>query len=185
MQNKDDMNNNADKSSSIKSVHRKNHRYKDYDYSSDGYYFVTICTDKQRFLFGDVYNCEVELNSLGQIVENNINSLNDLPGVCITSYIVMPNHLHMLIEIANYKNKTKWILSELVIRLKSKVILDFSRQIKETGRKEKIWQRNYWDYIVRKESELTKIIEYITRNAEFWDLERESPENEYHSIDLK
>lgn len=164
--------------SSIKQ--RKNHRYKDFDYSSDGYYYVTICTYMKRNLFGIVKNNNVVLNALGQIVDETIMALNKHQGIEITTYIVMPNHIHILFEIANVENKTHWSLPSLIIRIKSKVVVEFSKYNDGKNKKDKIWQRNYWDYIVRKQEELAKITEYINMNPEFWESEKDNPDNEYY-----
>lgn len=177
------MNNNQAKKTENTIKQRKNQRYKDFNYSSDGYYYVTICTDKKRDLFGILQNNQVVLNPLGKLVEENIRALNDLKGVSVTAHIVMPNHLHLLLEIGNRENNTDWTLSKLIIRIKSKVMVEYSRIDICEHKKEKIWQRNYWDYIVRKQEELTKIAEYISRNPEFWEREKENPENEYHTLE--
>ena len=94
------MNNKQTGNKDIAFHQRKNYRYKDFDYSSDGFYYVTICSDKKRCLFGLVQNNQVVLNFLGKLVEDNIKALNNLKGVNVTAHIVMPNHLHMLLELA-------------------------------------------------------------------------------------
>lgn len=92
---------------------RKDNRLKDYDYSQNGYYFVTICTKDKRHIFWEknAKDCRGELRSsvqpklsdIGVIVDNEINSINTIyPTVKIDKYVVMPNHIHMIIILQEY-----------------------------------------------------------------------------------
>ena len=79
---------------------RKNIRLKDYDYSQGGYYFVTVCTKDRLNLFGDIINGEIQLNEVGMIAESELLKIESrYDNVRIDKYVVMPNHVHMIIVI--------------------------------------------------------------------------------------
>ena len=81
--------------------HRHSIRLKGYDYSADGFYFITICTKNRQHLFGHVVNGEMVLNEKGQIVKSEwLNTINVRQGeVILHEFVVMPNHFHAIIEI--------------------------------------------------------------------------------------
>jgi REP element-mobilizing transposase RayT len=82
--------------------HRKLNRWKKYNYSQDGMYFVTICTKNRLELFGDIKNEVMILNECGEIVEKCWNEIpNHFPSVLLDEFIVMPNHVHGIIIISN------------------------------------------------------------------------------------
>jgi REP element-mobilizing transposase RayT len=79
---------------------RRSIRLKGYDYSQTGAYFVTICTYNRKCNLGKVINDEVQLNKYGHIVENELLKSNDIrKEICINEYIIMPNHVHMIVYI--------------------------------------------------------------------------------------
>jgi putative transposase len=78
--------------------HRRSIRLKDYDYSQEAAYFVTICTHERKCLFGGILEGEMWLNEPGTMVVNALERLNQrFPEVKIDAYTVMPNHLHCII----------------------------------------------------------------------------------------
>ena len=78
--------------------HRKNIRLKYYDYSQEGYYFITICTQEKQKLFGEIINRKLILNDRGKMIKKWIYQLeNKFPHILIDKYIIMPNHLHFII----------------------------------------------------------------------------------------
>jgi REP element-mobilizing transposase RayT len=125
----------------MKSV--KNIRLKDYDYSSDGYYFVTICTN-----YGKPYLKE----DTKKLVDKLIKRLPEgIDGVGIDSYVIMPDHMHLILTL----NSCKLRLGEIVRRFKAKTSRD-------TGIR--LWQPNYYEHVVRNETALMKIREYMMNN---------------------
>ncbi|HZD61019.1 MAG TPA: transposase [Anaerolineae bacterium] len=119
----------------------KNIRLKDYNYSSNGYYFVTIaCHDKNSFLI-----------DLEEIIEEAIKKVGQIDGVVIDYWTAMPDHLHLIISLSNCSLK----LGEVVRRLKALVS-------KEAGFK--VWQPNYYEHVVRDKRALEKIRQYIIDN---------------------
>ena len=121
---------------------RKGIRLKSYDYKSNGYYFITICTCK-----GKSY-----VKKYKEIIEKILLSLPELfSGLRIDWYILMPDHLHMIFIF----NETKKDLSEIIRTFKALV----SRNTRM-----KFWQRNYYEHVIRNEDALLKIREYIQNN---------------------
>lgn len=120
----------------------KNIRLQDYDYSSNGYYFVTIsCAYKQGFLKGKEQIITEELVDL--IKKTN--------GLTFDYYVIMPNHIHLIFVFEGCKIG----LGEIVRKLKAKI----SHRLNQ-----KIWQPNYYEHVIRNEKALEKIREYIVNN---------------------
>lgn len=119
----------------------KSIRLRHYDYSRDGYYFVTICTNYQR----------PYLSELRDNIRENIQNLNEIDGVEIDYFIVMPTHIHIIVIL----RECKLTLGEIVRRFKA-----------SSSRKAgfKLWQPNYYEHVIRNEKTLLKIREYIQNN---------------------
>ena len=148
---------------------RKNLRLQNYDYSSNGLYFVTICTEEKKPILSTIVGDDahivpkkVVLKPYGVIVEKYINSINKTyKNISVENYIIMPNHIHMLIFIDNFNNGTMWAssptkLGTIVRSLKTMVT-------KEVGFS--IWQRSYYDEIIRDEKHFQSVWNYIEYNA--------------------
>lgn len=81
---------------------RKNIRIPEYDYSQNGYYFITICTENRRKILSDINDGKIVLYEYGKIIEQEILKTKEIrKNVAINNYIIMPNHVHMIIEIIN------------------------------------------------------------------------------------
>jgi putative transposase len=119
----------------------KSIRLKHYDYSQDGYYFVTICTN-----YHSAY-----LSDLKENITESIQKLNQIDGVTVDYFVVMPTHIHLIIVLTDCKLS----LSEIIRRFKAS-------SSKETGIK--LWQPNYYEHVIRNEKALFKIREYIQNN---------------------
>jgi putative transposase len=159
--------------------HRRSIRLKDYDYSQAGAYFITICTQNRECLFGEIINGKMILNGYGEMV---LKCWSDLPNhyynLILDSFVLMPNHLHGIMYIpvnvgAGLKpaptraSKKTHGLPEFVRALKT-----FSaRRINEIRNTPgiSVWQRNYYERVIRDESELNKIREYIINNPLNWE----------------
>jgi len=161
---------------------RKSIRLKDYVYSQAGAYFVTSCVKEKECLFGQIVDENMILNEYGRIV---LSCWNDLPNhyshVRLDAFQIMPNHAHGIIFIVGAGLKPaptptkRHGLPEIVRAFKT-----FSaRRINESRRTpgESIWQRNYYDRIIRDDNELNRIREYIICNALKWDLDHDNPQN--------
>lgn len=137
---------------------RKKIRIKDYDYSKENIYFITTCIKDRLELLGKIREeNHIELTKEGKIAKNNINKIEEIyDNVIIHEYTIMPNHIHILLEI---KNKKKITISKIIKHYKTNV----SREIKYS-----IWQKSFYEHIVRNEKEYLKIVEYIQNNIINW-----------------
>ncbi|MBU1127211.1 MAG: transposase [Patescibacteria group bacterium] len=179
---------------------RKSIRLSGYDYSQDGWYFVTVCSYDRGYIFGKIQNEKMVLNDVGKIVLNSLNKLSKRFDINIDCFVIMPNHVHMVInsvgvsfmkpefmkfnlnpkrfEIAkSYRhmglmNQTP-TLGHIIRYFKGKI----SYELHTNGFNMKIWQRNYYEHIIRNERELEKIREYIDLNPARWKKDKDNPDN--------
>lgn len=169
--------------------HRRSIRIKDYDYAKSGAYFVSICTLNRQYLFGKVINGKMELSEAGRIVENEwLNVKVARCNIRLDQFIVMPNHFHAILWIeGNYKGTASCAptiqhfgqvisgsLSAIIRGFKSAVTNRFNKMNNTDGNT--IWQRNYYEHIIRDEPSLNRIREYIIHNPLSWEMDRENPE---------
>lgn len=151
---------------------RKANRLNDYDYSRPGYYFITICTLDHRKLFWERVGAitdrpeNVPLSKLGNIVRKYILEIpNHYPTVLVDHYVIMPNHVHLLLAINEDFNGRSVIaptISTVVRTMKGAV----SRAAGHS-----IWQRSFHDHIVRGEQDYQKIWNYIETNPLRWEMD--------------
>ena len=150
---------------------RKNIRLKEYDYSERGYYFITICTKNRECILSKIEIQNVgsdislpiilELTKEGKIVEKYIQQIEKIySNILIDEYVIMPNHIHMILIINNQKNNT---ISKIVQQLKGIIT-------KEIGNS--IWQKLFYERIIRNEQEYLMIKEYIQNNPLNWENDR-------------
>ena len=135
---------------------------------------MTICThDRQNLLCNIVYP-NIKFTDIGLRVENSILRIPSIfTGVYVDQYIVMPNHLHMIIVITETSGHGDSPLQDIIGRFKSFTTYEFNKMNKTKGKL--LWQRNFYDHIIRNEHELQKIRQYITDNPVKWQ------EDEYFS----
>ena len=142
---------------------RKSPRIPNFDYSSDHYYFVTVCTHNRRCIFGPP-GC---LNHWGKIVQEQILLLGThYSQVKVDQYVVMPNHIHLILVLGcggkAVKNPN---LEQVVAQLKSGI----SREIHKTAENVTVWQRSFHDHVIRSREDYEKIWLYIQTNPQRWD----------------
>ena len=145
---------------------RKRTRLKNFDYSSKGCYFITICAiDREKSLFGKIKreNLQtepyIELTRYGVIVKEQIEEINNVyDDVKIYPYVIMPNHIHFVIEVKG-SSRTPTPTNKRV----PSVVSTFKRlSNKKAGIK--MWQRGYNDHIIRNDEDYLRIAEYIINN---------------------
>ena len=161
---------------------RKKLRLRDFDYSLNGAYFVTICAYKKQCLFGAIENGTVNLNTNGDIVQNIWKELlNHYVSIETDIFTIMPNHVHGIIVIHedNWRSGSKpdptkkHPLSEIVRAFKTYS----SRKINESRHTpgSTIWQIGYYEHVIRDEKEYHEIGAYILGNAANWESDNENP----------
>jgi putative transposase len=157
---------------------RKIIRLKNYDYSTPGYYFVTVCVKNHSSFFGNIENGKMVLNAYGEIVKNCWQDLiNHYRNCNLDEFIVMPNHFHGILVIENVGNGLKPFpthgLSEIIRGFKT----FSSRKINELTDFRFQWQKSFYEHVIRKNESLDKIREYIQNNPKQWELDTENPKN--------
>ena len=177
---------------------RRSIRLKEYDYSTPWWYYVTICTFERKYLFGKIIKGKMVINEFGNIVKEELLKTKEIRNnVDLDYYVIMPNHLHSIIIIngrgelnspkglnstgnnepgriqyapTNDKfNSPSQSLGAIIRGFKS-VVTNRIREL--TGDPElKIWQRNYYEHIIRNEIDLHSIRSYIELNPLKWELD--------------
>ncbi|MDZ7337191.1 MAG: transposase [candidate division KSB1 bacterium] len=186
--------------------HRRSIRLKGYNYSQPGAYFVTIVTQDRECLFGEVVDGEMQLHDAGHMVCEEWNALpNRFPNVDLDAFIVMPNHIHGIIIITDAEpgpvgaglvgaglvpapngetpngatTRVAPTLGDIVGALKSVTTVRYIQGVKQSGWplfRGRLWQRNYYEHIIRDEESLHRIVEYIVTNPARWETDRENPQ---------
>ena len=181
---------------------RKSIRLKGHDYSQKGSYFITICIQNRECLLGDIIKEKMILSSAGYMVKQ---SWCELPekflNIILDTFIIMPNHFHGIIVITKegghkrdehrkdspgegehkvrpYGTEENTIGRILQI-FKSVTTHKYALGVKENEWKPfpgKLWQKNYYDHIIRNEEELSEIREYILNNPLKWIFDEENPD---------
>ena len=154
----------------------KNIRLKSYSYKTNGYYFVTICTDHRKPFLADKIkfvvaqfiepSCRNRPDKIGattnrlinQATTSNVKEFLGMKGVYVDYYEIVPTHMHIIIILEG----STYSLSEVIRRFKAKTTLEVARFIGQKGFK--LWQPNYYEHIIRTEKALQKIREYIRNN---------------------
>ena len=156
-----------------KKHHRRSIRLKGYNYSSEGFYFITICTEGRRCLFGTIINGKMVLNDYGKIVDNEWqNTIKIRNGdVVLHEYVIMPNHIHAIIQIHRVVSHTPNEISHTPFQSPSKTLGAIIRGFKGAVSKQigkSIWQRNYYESIINDEQAFENISKYIRNNPAKW-----------------
>ena len=172
--------------------HRRSIRLKGYDYSQQGLYFVTLCVKNRHCLFGEIVDQQMILNDAGIMVNKWYHELeNKFQDIKCLEHIVMPNHFHCIIENtgnAGPPQPDAPILGEhagsplgaLIQWFKTMSTNEYIRNVKTNNWPRfdgKLWQRNYWEHIIRDEKSYNRIAEYIINNPKKWGNDSINPTN--------
>lgn len=151
-------------------MERKKIRLKEYDYSNSGYYFITICTEQKKKIFCNIVGqglapAKIKLSPLGKIADNQIK---DLPkrftNITVDKYVIMPNHIHAIIKIEKTAGASPCpTLSDIVCAYKSLTTKNCRKYYNGI-----IWQKSFYDHIIRDENDYLRICEYIENNPAKW-----------------
>ncbi|RIK31662.1 MAG: transposase [Anaerolineae bacterium] len=166
--------------------HRRSIRLKGYDYSQAGAYFVTIVAWHREMLFGEIVDGEMILNEFGQIVREEWERTAIVrPNIELGAYVIMPNHLHgNLVFIDDGVGATRRVaptkttlqsgsLGAVMAQFKSIVTKRINGLWNISGRP--VWQRNYYEHIIRNDREMDNITRYIESNPSMWAEDDENP----------
>ncbi len=161
--------------------HRRSIRLKRYDYSQPGAYFVTIVTRQRECLFGEIVGGEMKLNDWGEIADECWRAIPEhFPNVESGAHIVMPNHVHGIVVITVGATHASPLpqngikpgsLGVIIGSYKSAVMKRINREYNATG----IWQRNYYEHIIRDNDDMERIWNYIELNPTMWTDDGENP----------
>ena len=179
--------------------HRRSIRLKGYDYSQAGAYFVTICAQNRECLFGEISDKEMILNDPGRMVKRWYRKLeNKFADIVCDQCAIMPNHAHFVIQtgvgadlrVCPDTDTGEQTLGgehigsplQTVIQwFKTMTTNEYIRGVKQNGWSTfpgKLWQRNYYEHVIRNENEFNRIREYIVNNPMQWELDRENPDGQ-------
>lgn len=156
---------------------RKPQRLKEYDYSQNGAYFVTICTKNRVPFFGHIVGAahpggpHVELSELGQIVEHHLTAIPHVyQTAALEHYIIMPDHIHFILSLDQNGPPgcaAPTSLPKIVSALKS--LCTRSANIP-------LWQRGYYEHVIRNQQDMDAAAEYILTNpARRWEQQTSTP----------
>lgn len=173
--------------------HRRSIRLKGYDYSKAGLYFITICIQNRKCLLGEITNGEMKLNDAGKMVETEWLKLSErFKNIVLHEFVVMPNHFHSILEIVGQPQgiaptevivpsegiapterifPTRRTIGDMVGAFQSIVTVEYIRGIKTLGWQPfdgKLFQRKYWEHIIRNEQSYHRIAQYILNNPSKW-----------------
>ncbi len=178
--------------------HRRSIRLKGFDYSSAGAYFVTICTQNKECFFGDIADGKMNRNDAGNMIDKWWNELKErFVGIELDEYVIMPNHFHGIIivgatlVVAQNENGMKMkragtrpaptrekSIGNIIGAFKSITTDEYINGVKQNGWRSfnsKLWQRNYYEHIIRNEDSLNSIRGYINNNPAEWDSDELNP----------
>ena len=157
---------------------RKHTRLRDYDYSTTGAYFVTICTHNRRNLLSRIAGspAKVEYTEYGQIAAEQLLLLEErFPYAKIDSYVIMPNHIHIIFLLDNEAEGAKErepgsprpSLTDIVCAYKSLT----TRECKRYSPIDKLFQTSFYEHIIRGSVDYEEIARYIDENPTRWQLD--------------
>jgi REP element-mobilizing transposase RayT len=167
--------------------HRRSIRLKGYDYAQAGAYFVTVCAWNRECVFGEIVDTAARLNSLGEIVQGCWDDLpHHYPRVRLDAVVVMPNHVHGIVVLTDSPDvgagvkpaptnpiRRRHELPEIIRGFKT----FSSRRVNESRGTSgvPVWQRNYFEHVIRGEADLDRIRWYIATNPARWAEDEENP----------
>jgi putative transposase len=150
---------------------RRRLRLPGYDYSSPGAYFVTICTYCRRWLFSRIETGTIRLSTLGRIVVAEWQRTGTVHrGLSLDAFVVMPDHFHAVV-LLDGEVRDLPPLGVVINRFKAAVTRRARRLDNGTS---EVWQRGYYEHIIRNDQDLQAIREYIQANPERWSDEKDS-----------
>ena len=161
---------------------RKPLRMSHYDYNTPGAYFLTFCTHNRKHFLSRIVgviheSTELRLTTYGKIVESVIQTIPAHLHVTIDRYVIMPNHVHLIAviteedvlwEIRESPLRSRSIISKLIGYIK----MNASKAIRQHDGDVAVWQRGYYDHVIRNQEDYVALAEYIATNPLRWELDK-------------
>jgi putative transposase len=163
--------------------HRKSIRLLGHDYSSEGEYFMTLCTKDKECVFGEIIDEEMQLSVIGEIAKQCwVEIPKHFQNIELDEYVIMPNHVHGIIIINPIKHTQR--RGEVTSPLRKPTLGNIVAYFKYQSTKNinmftgtpglNVWQRNYYEHIIRNEKDLDNTREYIYNNPIKWLFDEEN-----------
>lgn len=160
---------------------RKPNRLSEYDYSTNGAYFITICTQNRKPILGHIVGGgaldapNITLTEFGQIAHKYILSSNRITGICVDKFVIMPDHIHLIVRINQIASQgmskapspTNAAIPHFVSTFKRFCHRDIGAVI---------FQRSYYDHVIRNQRDYDEIWQYIENNPRKWLLDHKNTE---------
>ena len=173
---------------------RRTVRIKTFDYAQPAAYFITICADGHRKIFGEIIAGKMRLNAIGTIVNESWLELTcHFSNIRLAAHVVMPNHVHGIVSIQGWPQRSVRTtgadasVSSTVSSTRGSVpgsIPTIARSFKSVVSKKvrtllhksslRVWQRGYYEHIIRDQNDFEKTCEYIRLNPSRWELDEEN-----------
>jgi REP element-mobilizing transposase RayT len=167
--------------------HRRSIRLPEYDYSREGAYFITLCVHNREWLFGEIVDGEMRLNEYGEIMRDVwLETSTIRPNVELSEWVVMPNHFHAIVIITR-RGVLQYAPTDIPtsihpkLQSPSQTIGAIVRGFKSAVTKRineiratpgmPVWQRNYWEHVIRNEKSFHDIAAYIINNPSKWEMD--------------
>jgi len=179
-------------------------RLKNWDYSTNAYYFITVCIKNREHCFGEIVNGKMGLSKMGEIGQRELSKTEQMrKNVKLDEWIIMPNHVHVIIVIDNVEtqciaslpgvkpnqripspSKPKWKPNQFWPQSNNlaSIIRGFKIGVKKFATINNIpfqWQPRFYDHIIRNQSSLNHIRQYIIDNPKNWEIDRDNLANLY------
>ena len=151
---------------------RKLNRIPEYDYSTNGAYFITICTQDRRKILSQIVGDGFPVpKPTGKIAEEYIRKIPEkYPTVSVDRYVIMPDHIHMLLRMNHGTGNPSPTLGNIMGWYKYQVTKEVNSQAHITG--EKLFQRSYYDHVIRNQQDYNEVWEYIENNPRKWVIQK-------------
>ena len=154
---------------------RKHSRLKQYDYSTPGYYFITICTQNRRCLLSHIVGrglapAAIQFTVFGEIAKQQLFLLEKrFPNLKIDQYVIMPNHIHAILLLEDMVGDGhRPTITDIVCAYKSLT----TRECKKVQSIDKLFQTSFYEHVIRGREDYDEIAEYIVNNPKQWELDK-------------
>ena len=160
---------------------RKHLRWRGFDYSRSGAYFVTVCTHERKNTLSHIVGAIHEspapvLTEYGKIVDAFINNVQNRFGASVDQYVIMPNHIHLIIivtddsetNIENSPLRGRSLLSKIMGYIKANTAKEIHKKYGASA----VWQRGFYDHVIRSQDDYREIEKYIRENPLCWQMGR-------------